>query len=116
MTVNEILACVDGRVVCGNNLNASIEMICASDLMSDILTLEPENALLVTGLANIQAIRTAEMADIGHILFVREKDITQSMKDLADESGITLLHTALGMYQACGILYGKGLPGAYSCS
>ena len=114
MTVNEILAFVEGHAVCGDNLNATIEMVCASDLMSDILTLEPENALLVTGLANIQAIRTAEMADIEHILFVREKDITQSMKDLAAESEITLLHTAMGMYKACGILYSKGLPGGYS--
>lgn len=116
MTINEILAAVDGRVICGDNLDATIEMICASDLMSDILTLEPENALLVTGLANIQAIRTAEMADIDYILFVREKDITESMKELAGESGITLLHTALGMYQACGILYSKGLSGGYSAS
>lgn len=114
MTVKDILACVKGRVIMGDNLDAPIEMICASDLMSDILTLEPEKALLVTGLANIQAIRTAEMADIEHILFVREKDITQSMKDLAQESGITLLCTAMGMYQACGVLYAKGLPGGYS--
>jgi hypothetical protein len=114
MTVKDILALVNGHPVCGNDLDAPIEMICASDLMSDILTLEPEKALLVTGLANIQAIRTAEMADIYHILFVREKEITPNMKKLADESGITLLETALGMYEACGKLYDSGLPGGYS--
>ncbi|MDC7222536.1 MAG: hypothetical protein PQJ60_02280 [Spirochaetales bacterium] len=113
MTVKEILEIVDGHPVCGDNLDAPIEMICASDLMSDILTLEPEKALLVTGLANIQAIRTAEMADIEHILFVREKDIPHNMKQLAEESGITLAETALGMYEACGKLYAAGLPGGY---
>ncbi len=115
MTVKEILALVDGHTLCGNNLDAPIEMICASDLMSDILTLEPEKALLVTGLANIQAIRTAEMADIEHILFVREKEITDNMKTLAADSGITLMQTKLGMYQACGKLYAAGLAGGYCC-
>jgi len=114
MTLREILTIVEGRVIVGDNLDAPIEMVCASDLMSDILTLEPEKALLVTGLANIQAIRTAEMADIEHILFVREKEITTSMQELADESGITIMQTAMGMYKACGKLYGAGLPGGYS--
>ncbi len=114
MTVRDILAITEGHVVTGENLDAPIEMICASDLMSDILTLEPEKALLVTGLANVQAIRTAEMADIDHILFVREKEVTRSMRDLAEESGITLMQTAMGMYKACGKLYESGLPGCYS--
>ena len=115
MTVKDILALVDGHVLCGESLDDDIEMICASDLMSDILTLEPEKALLVTGLANIQAIRTAEMADIEHILFVREKDITDNMKKLAEESGITLMLTGHGMYQTCGKLYSAGLAGGYCC-
>lgn len=115
MTLKEILALVDGILVCGEDLDQQIEMICSSDLMSDVLTLEPEAALLVTGLANIQAIRTAEMADIDHILFVREKEITKDMLSLAKESGITLLQTKMGMYEACGVLYAKGLPPGYCC-
>ena len=48
-------------------------------LMSDVLTVEADDAVLITGLANIQAIRTAEMADISCILFVRDKEITPNM-------------------------------------
>ncbi|MDC7219133.1 MAG: hypothetical protein PQJ59_04270 [Spirochaetales bacterium] len=114
MTLKEILSVVDGHMVDGECPDADIQMICASDLMSDILTLEPEKALLVTGLANVQSIRTAEMADIEHILFVREKEVTQSMRDLAEESGISLAETELGMFEACGKLYAAGLPGGYS--
>jgi hypothetical protein len=43
----------------------------ASDLMSDVLTLDCNGVLLVTGLCNMQTIRTAEMADVSCILFVR---------------------------------------------
>lgn len=100
--------------ICNNSPNREIEMICASDLMSDILTLEPEDAILVTGLANIQAIRTAEMADIDTILFVREKEITKDMISLAEESEITLLETKMGMYEVCGLLYEMGIKPAFT--
>jgi len=115
MTLKEILELVEGKLICGEDLEREVEMICSSDLMSDVLTLEPENALLVTGLANIQAIRTAEMADIENILFVREKEITADMRSLAEESDITLLQTAMGMYQVCGILYSEKIPPGYCC-
>lgn len=115
MTIKEILSLVDGKLICGDDLEKKVEMICSSDLMSDVLTLEPEAALLVTGLANIQAIRTAEMADIDHILFVREKEITKDMQSLAKESGITIMQTKMGMYEACGILFSKGVPAGYCC-
>lgn len=115
MTLKEILTLVDGKLICGDSLDHKVEMVCSSDLMSDVLTLEPEHALLVTGLANIQAIRTAEMADIDFILFVREKEITADMKSLAEESSITILQTKMGMYEACGILFSKGLQPGYCC-
>ncbi|MDA3850986.1 MAG: hypothetical protein PF447_06905 [Spirochaetaceae bacterium] len=114
MILQDILTLVKGKLICGEDLQSKIDMICSSDLMSDILTLEPENALMVTGLANIQAIRTAEMADIDFILLVREKEITQDMQSLAKESGIILMQTAMGMYEACGVLYAQGLKSGYN--
>ncbi len=113
MKVNKIIETVDGRVVCGNDIEKELTTGCSSDLMSDILTLEPVNAVLITGLANIQAIRTAEMAEITHILFVRNKDVTAEMIELATESEITLLQTDLSMFKVCGKLYCAGLKGVY---
>ncbi len=113
MKVKEILKIVDGRIICGDDLEKELSTGCSSDLMSDILTLEPVNAVLITGLANIQAIRTADMADISHILFVRDKQISQEMINLATESNITLLETGLSMFNVCGKLYKAGLSGAY---
>ncbi|MBB6481029.1 hypothetical protein [Spirochaeta isovalerica] len=113
MKVRDIIKAVDGRVICGDDLDKDLTTGCSSDLMSDILTLEPVNAVLITGLANIQAVRTADMAGISHILFVRDKLISKEMITLAEESGITLLETGLSMFVVCGKLAAEGLCGPY---
>jgi formate dehydrogenase assembly factor FdhD len=59
----------------------------------------------VTGLVTNQALRTAEILDLETIIFVRGKNPTQSVIDLADEIGITLIGTQLTMYKTSGLLY-----------
>jgi len=90
-----------------------IERAFASDLMSDVLTLMTDHLLLITGLNNIQTIRTAEMSDIGHILIVRGKRPTSKMVELAEELGIVLLSTRYSMFKASGILYTDGLEAVF---
>lgn len=85
----------------------------ASDLMSDVLTLEQENILLITGLCNNQTIRTAEMANIGTILFVRKKMPTEEMVELARENNINLLRCEYSMFKTIGILYSSGMKAVY---
>ena len=70
-----------------------------------------DQAVLITGLVNTQVIRTAEMMDMICIVFVRSKEPTPEMIELARESGIVLLATEKRMYEACGILYTNGLVG-----
>ena len=82
----------------------------ASDLISDILSLRGPDSLLLTGLTNTQVIRTAEILDFVAICFVRGKVPQAETIQLAKESGIPLLATPLLMFEACGLLYGKGLP------
>lgn len=80
-----------------------------SDLMSDVLTLEDDDILLITGLANPQTIRTAEMADIKMIIIARGKEITNEMKQLAEDNGITLLSSPFSLFKVCGLLHEQGL-------
>ena len=82
------------------------------DLMSDALMLLKKmpshigaHGALVTGLVTNQALRTAEILDLETIIFVRGKTPTQSVIDLADEIGITLIGTQLTMYKTSGLLY-----------
>ncbi|MFA8436454.1 MAG: DRTGG domain-containing protein [Marinifilaceae bacterium] len=108
--VNELGA----KVICGEHkIEQEIRMGFASDLMSDVLTLDTENMLLITGLNNLQTIRTSEMSDISYILFVRDKKASEEMKELACENDIMLLECSHSMFRACASLYQMGLEPVY---
>jgi len=86
------------------------------DLMSDALMLLKSmpshigaHGALVTCLVTNQALRTAEILDLETIIFVRGKTPTQSVIDLADEIGITLIGTGLTMYKTSGLLFTGGV-------
>jgi len=86
------------------------------DLMSDALMLLKQmpshigtHGALVTGLVTNQALRTAEILDLETIIFVRGKTPSQSVIDLADEIGITLIGTNLTMYKTSGLLFINGI-------
>ena len=85
--------------------------VCGADLMSDVLAFTKERTLLLTGLTNLQVIRTAEISDLVAIVFVRGKRPNCDLIQLAEEKGITLMVCKLPLYEACGILYYNGLPG-----
>ncbi len=88
-----------------------IEMVCGSDLMSDVLAFIKADSLLLSGLINPQVVRTAEMAEIAAICFVRGKRPQKETIKLADEKHIPLLATSLSMFETCGKLYERGLHG-----
>jgi hypothetical protein len=96
-------------------LGTPIEFGCASDLMSDVLAFSQSGALLLTGLANIQTIQTAHIAELKSIIFVRGKKPDKAMIALAAENKIPLLGTRYSMYEACGILYKSGLVPTMEC-
>lgn len=114
MKLSDVVRIVDGTVLCGHdNLDCEVRLGFASDLMSDVLTLLADDILLITGLSNNQAIRTAEMSDIMHILFVRNKRPTKTMLDLAGEHGITVITTPYSMFRSSGLLFSNGLEPVY---
>jgi len=82
----------------------------ASDLISDVLTFRGPGSLLLTGLTNLQVIRTADILDFVAICLVRGKKPQPETVALAEEKEISLFVTALSMYESCGRLYAKGLP------
>ena len=64
MKIKDLCKLVEGTVLCGEgHLDGNVEQAFASDLMSDVLTVKTNEFILITGLANLQAIRTAEMSD-----------------------------------------------------
>ncbi len=94
---------------CEENLGKHVYSACGCDLMSDVLAYVKDQAVLLTGLINSQVIRTAMMMDMVCIVFVRSKEPTEEMLELARENGIVILSTDKRLYEACGILYSNGL-------
>ena len=111
MELKKVQELLRATVYAGADLVDEIEVkeACGSDLMSDVLAFVKEQGLLLTGLQNLQAIRTAEMMDIKAVVFVRGKMPSEEMISLADSKGVVLMTTQNAMYVACGILYSNGL-------
>ena len=114
MKISEIIELTESLVVAGDPGNSTdIERAFSSDLMSDVLTLDDHQIILITGLANVQLIRTVEIADVPVILLCRNKKAGPEMIDLANEIGIVLLETPYSIFRSSGILYQNGLKPLY---
>ena len=112
MKISTIKELLEADVICcEEGLGRHVYSACGSDMMSDVLAYVKDQAVLLTGLVNSQVIRTAEMMDMKCVVFVRSKNPTAEMIELAKESGIVLLATKKRLYEACGILYSNGLVG-----
>ena len=108
-TVREILRC---SVLAGHDrLGCEVQVGCGADLMSDVLAFVKPDALLLTGLTTVQTVRTADVAEVKAIVYVRGKQPEKEAIELANERGIVLLAANLPMFEACGRLYMHGLPG-----
>ena len=110
MRIEKIVALLDANILCGHHRIAEeISHAFSSDLMSDVLTLDAENILLVTGLANVQIIRTAEVADIHFLVIVRNKKISGDIVELAKGLNMVVIESPYSMFKASGILYSHGI-------
>ena len=103
MKLREILEILSARVLVDHQgLDEEVPMGGAADLMSDVLAFGSEGMVLMTGLTNPQVVRTAEMAGINVVIFVRDKTPPPETLELAEDSEITVLVTGYTMYEACG--------------
>ena len=110
MKIKDIVKIISGTIICGEDkIDNLVEYAFASDLMSDVLRVERKNLLLITGLANIQSIRTAELSDISYLIFARNKKITPDMEKLAIENNMVLMESPFSMFRISGELYKAGI-------
>jgi predicted transcriptional regulator len=110
MKLGDVLSLIEGKTISKDvDLDMDIQMGCGADLMSDVLSFTHEGTLLLTGLTNPQVIRTAEVAGINAIVFVRGKVPPEETIALAEERDIPLLASKYTMFETCGRLYKAGL-------
>lgn len=113
MCIKDIIEILEAQVMQGaeDDFSREIKTACGSDMMSDVLAFVKDQSVLLTGLVNLQVIRTADMMDMCCIVFVRGKKPDADMIDLAQKRKIVLLTTDKRMFKACGLLYTSGLRG-----
>lgn len=116
MKLSKVIETVSGVLITtDSNLDLVVLHGASADLMSDALRFGHEDMILLTGLTNPQAIRTAEMVGARALLFVRAKIPPPETIALAREANIALLATSYTMYEASGLLYKAGLAGLGPC-
>ena len=112
MTIEDVRAILGAKIVVGEEWkDKEVHTACGSDMMSDVLAFMKDQSILLTGLCNMQVIRTCEMMDIICVAFVRGKTPDDAMIEMAKEKEIAILTTGHRMFSACGMLYEKGLRG-----
>ncbi len=110
MKIGEIKELLEAKVHCCEDLlELEVHSAFGSDMMSDVLAFVNDQAVLLTGLLNLQTVRTAMMLDLKCVVFVRGKVPDQNTIELAKSNGIILMSTDCRMYHACGRLYQNGL-------
>lgn len=116
MNLKQIAEILNAEIVSGRDKLESTEIpnAYACDLMSDVLAFCPPGAILLTGLTNIQIVRTAQMLDLPAIVFVRGKKPLEETVALAKENSIPILLVRNSLYESCGKLYAEGLAPGYS--
>lgn len=86
------LACYSGS---DNLLKEAFAQVIVCDLMSDVLTVEHEDFLLVTSLTSDQVARTADIVGAVGIVLVNGKSPQPGLTKLSEELEIPVLGTGL---------------------
>jgi hypothetical protein len=104
-TLGDVRAAVDAEIIWCPDLRTPVSGIVAADLMSDVLVDARPGFVLVTGLANVQVVRTAVIADLAGVVFARGKVIPAEVLGLARESHLPLFRCQRSLFETAGLLY-----------
>jgi predicted transcriptional regulator len=112
VTLAEVRDLLEAKIVVGEEkLETVVHTAFGADLMSDVLAFARSGCLLITGLSNVQAIRTAYALDIAAIVICRGKALNDNFVEIARELGIPILWTPFIMFETCGRLFREGITG-----
>ena len=105
VTLEDVRAAVGADVIWCPDLTVPVAGVVAADLMSDVLVDARPGYVLVTGLANVQTIRTAVIADLSAVVFARGKAVPPEVLELARESKVPVFQSQRSLFEAAGRLY-----------
>jgi hypothetical protein len=113
----EVRDAVNGVVLWCPDDSPAVTGVVAADLMSDVLVDARPGHVLVTGLVNVQVIRTAAIADLAAVVFARGKAVPADIVNLAKQMKVPVFASHDSLFEAAGRLYavfggGPTEPGA----
>lgn len=113
MNLYQVSQAINGKIEFEPDVEHTYTCAFASDLMSDVLRFHMENTILITGLSNVQTLRTAEMSNVHCIVFARDKRVTEEMLELAKENHIGIITAPSSVFEISGKLYKNGIKPVY---
>jgi predicted transcriptional regulator len=112
MKISEIRDILKAEVLVGHEqLDQSVVGGGGADLMADVLSAVARGAVLLTGLTTEQVLRTAKVAGVALVVFVRGKRPDEPVLDLARSYDMPVMLTRYSLFVASGRLYMNGLRG-----
>ena len=112
LTLSEVCEILEAEVFVGKEkMDRPLEAGFAADLMSDLLHLPTSGALLLSGLNNIQVLKSSVISGVGGVVLVRGKRPSKELIEEAEKHGLPLLATTFTMFTSCGRLFREGLRG-----
>ncbi len=112
MKIFEVRDILKAEVLFGEtHLDETIVAAGGADLMDDVLAAAAKSSVLLTGLTTEQVLRTAKIAGVGCIVFVRGKRPSERVLAMAKTFDMPALLTRYSLFVAAGRLYMNGLRG-----
>jgi hypothetical protein len=105
LTLADVGAAVGADVLWCPDPAIPVAGVVAADLMSDVLVDARPGFVLVTGLVNVQVIRTAAIADLAAVVFARGKAVPPDVLDLARQMKVPAFASHESLFVAAGRLY-----------
>lgn len=112
MKVYEVKEILDATLLSGEDqLDKIIVGAGGADLMEAFLAAATKDAVILTGLTSDDVIRTAKVAGVATVVFVRGKQPDASAIELAQSYKLPIMVTRYSLFVASGKLYMNGLRG-----
>jgi predicted transcriptional regulator len=112
MKLYEVQKILDATILTGEDqLDRTVAGAGGADLMADVLSAVAKDAVLLTGLTTEHVLRTARLAEVAAVVFVRGKRPDTPVLELAKSYQMPCLLTANSLFVASGRLYVNGLRG-----
>lgn len=112
MKLSEIQNILEATVLTGEDqLDRTVVGAGGADLMADVLSAVAKEAVLLTGLTTEHVLRTAKVAGVTAVVFVRGKKPDRPVIEMASSFQLPCLLTKYSLFVASGRLYVNGLRG-----